>query len=300
MAKQQYSNAVDLERQGITLAQQAPADTVRIHREINGYTLAINVIEPRSEHRGTALLLPGYTSSLETFNMLLGPLADRGYKVVAYSHRGQPHSEGPDTYDGYALENFASDAHALADALNLGENIHLLGHSFGGVVAIETVLQNPARFNSLTMWNSGPSALDSAYMKAWRDGYDKDGARFFWNTDCAEKGIDPTIDERGEMDPVLSYYHQRLFSTNPAHLDAGIDILMNQVDRVDEIAATGIPVLVSHGANDDAWPHSEQLRMARATQGEYWVIAHAGHSAQADRSWASAQLLATFWDDHNA
>jgi len=300
MSEAGYPNAVALEAQGITLDQQAPADVTRTSVEVNGYALAANVIEPRGEHRGTALLMPGYTSSLETFNMLLGPLADRGYKVVSYSHRGQPHSEGPDEYAGYSLQQFAADTHALADALDLGDNVHLLGHSFGGVVAIDAVLQNPSRFASLTMWNSGPTAHRPEEMKVWREGFNKAGARFYWESDCREKGIDPDIDLRGEMNPVLAYYHRRLFCTKEAQLDSGLDILINQVDRVSEIAETGIPVLVSHGANDDAWPHSEQQRMARETQGEYWVLANAGHSAQADRSWASAQLLATFWDDHNA
>jgi pimeloyl-ACP methyl ester carboxylesterase len=298
MAESGYPNAVALEAQGITLEKQAPSDVYRVIKKVNGYDLAVNIIEARGQQLGTALLMPGYTSSLETFNMLLGPLADRGYKVVTYSHRGQPYSQGPDEYAGYTLKQFAADTHGVAEALGLGNDIHLLGHSFGGVVAVDAVLQNPDRFASLTMWNSGPSAIGSS-LQAWRDGFDQLGPRFYWIADCQEKGIDPAIDQ-GEMNPVLAYYHRRLFSTKPAQLDAGIDILMNQVDRVGEIAATGIPVLVSHGANDDAWPHSEQQRMARQTRGEYWVLAGAGHSAQADRSWASAQLLATFWDDHNA
>ena len=299
MSAEHYPNAIELEAQGITLDQMVPSDAVRGTVRVNGYELGYISIAPRSEYRGTALLMPGYTSSLETFSMLLGPLADRGYKVVTYSHRGQPHSQGPDEYSGYALEQIAADTHGMADALQLGDKVHLLGHSFGGVVAVDAVLQNPKRFASLTMWNSGPSALSRTYMDAWRVGFDQGGPRFFWETECAERGLDPAIDQSGQMPPVLAYYHRRLFDTNPAQLSAGIDILTNQVDRVDEIAATGIPVLVSHGANDDAWPHDEQQRMASETKGEYWVIAGGSHSAQADRSWASAQLLATFWDDHN-
>ena len=241
MSEQQVPNAVDLEAQGVTLDQMVPPDAQRSTVRVNGYDLATIVIEPRTAQRGTALLLPGYTSSLETFSMLLGSLADRGYRVATYSHRGQPHSQGPDDYAGYTLEQFAADVHGVADALQLGENVHLLGHSFGGVVAVDAVLQNPARFASLTMWNSGPSSIGGP-LQAWRQGFDQLGPRFYWIADCQEKGIDPSIDESGEMNPVLAYYHRRLFDTNPAQLDAGIDILINQVDRVDEITATGLPI----------------------------------------------------------
>ena len=87
-------------------------------------------------------------------------------------------------------------------------------------------------------------------------------------------------------------------STNPAQLEAGINILIDQIDRTVELSRTGIPVLVSHGANDDAWPIEMQREMAEQLGADYWVVANAGHSAHADRTHTSAQLLATFWDEH--
>ncbi|MEK7663664.1 MAG: alpha/beta hydrolase, partial [Actinomycetota bacterium] len=80
---------VDLEAKGITLAQQLPERALRGHVEIDGYKLATITIEPEGEHVGTALLIPGYTSSADTFNGLLQPLSERGYKVVTFSQRGQ-------------------------------------------------------------------------------------------------------------------------------------------------------------------------------------------------------------------
>jgi pimeloyl-ACP methyl ester carboxylesterase len=74
--------------------------------------------------------------------------------------------------------------------------------------------------------------------------------------------------------------------------------LIDQVDRTLYLSRTGIPVLVSHGANDDAWPIDMQREMAEQLGADYVILANAGHSAHADRTYASAQLLATFWDEH--
>jgi pimeloyl-ACP methyl ester carboxylesterase len=300
-------NAVDLEAQGVTLDRQRPAGAVLGHVEVDGYQLATTTIAaggtdadglPRPE-RGVALLIPGFTSNMDTFAMLLAPLAERGFRVVSFSQRGQALSEGPDETQGYSLERLGADVHALADALELGDRVHLLGHSFGGVVAQEAVLQRPERFASFTSWNSGPRSMGEvldAPLAALRD----HGPRGLWVLDRLKAGADPDVDLRGELNPVEDYYYRRLMSTNPAQLEAGLQILRNQADRVDDLAATGLPTLVSHGARDDAWPIDWQREMAERLGAEYWVLAGAGHSAQADRSWASASLLGTFWAQHSA
>ena len=88
--------------------------------------------------------------------MLLQPLSERGYKVVSFSQRGQCLSEGPDDVAGYELSRLGKDIHEVIEKLGLGNQVHLLGHSFGGVVSIEAVLHNHSPFASLTLWNSGP------------------------------------------------------------------------------------------------------------------------------------------------
>lgn len=75
MTPQLPINGIDLEAQGISLAGQIPTRAVRGHVEIDGYQLATITIEPEGDHVGTALLVPGYTSSADTFNMLLLPLS---------------------------------------------------------------------------------------------------------------------------------------------------------------------------------------------------------------------------------
>lgn len=298
MSSPETPNAVDLEAQGIPLDRQLPSSAHTGHITIDGYSLAYTDMPAQGKYKGTALLIPGYTSSMATFNMLLDPLARRGYRVVSFSQRGQSLSEGPDEVDGYGLERLGQDVHDIANALGLSENVHLLGHSFGGVVGTEAVISHPGRFASFTSWNSGPKSMGEVLLPQ-RDALLAHGPRAYWVGERVAQGLDPDSDLRGELNPIEQYYLNRLMTTNPAQLLAGITILLEQQDRVDQLKDTGVPVLVSHGANDDAWPIAWQRDMAERLGADYWVIAGAGHSAQADKSLTSAKLLATFWDEHN-
>lgn len=290
-------NGVELEAQGIHAAAQLPPRAVRGTVVVDGHALATTQIDAVGKPRGHALLVPGYTSSADTFNCLLEPLSQRGYSVTAFSQRGQALSEGPDTTEGYALERLGQDVHEVIDALQLGESVHLLGHSFGGVVSTAAVIQDPSPFASLTMWNSGPRSMGGDLLEQ-RYGLMEHGPRAFYLGVRLASGLDPDADLKGELNVIEQYYYDRLMSTNPAQLEAGINILIDQLDRTSELARTGLPVLVSHGANDDAWPVEMQREMAEQLGADYWVMANAGHSAHADRTHASAQLLATFWDEH--
>jgi pimeloyl-ACP methyl ester carboxylesterase len=290
-------NSVELEAQGITLAQQLPDRAIRGSVEIDGHLLATITIEPQGERIGTALLVPGYTSSADTFNGLLQLLSERGYKVVSFSQRGQCLSEGPNDVARYELPRLGKDIHEIIEKLGLGNKVHLLGHSFGGVVSIEAVLQDHSPFASLTLWNSGPRNMGGT-LEQERAGLVQHGPRAFFVGNQLANGKDPEADIKGELNVIEQYYYDRLMSTNPAQLEAGINILIDQVDRTVELSRTGIPVLVSHGANDDAWPIDMQREMAEQLGADYVVLANAGHSAHADRTYASAQLLANFWDEH--
>lgn len=290
-------NGVELEAQGITLAGQLPGRAFRGTVSVDGYSLATITIDPVGEHVGTALLVPGYTSSADTFNMLLQPLSERGYKVVTFSQRGQSLSEGPDDVAGYELARLGNDIHEVIQKLELGSDVHLLGHSFGGVVSTEAVLQDHSPFASLTMWNSGPRSMGGD-LEEQRAGLLEHGPRAYYVGSQLAAGKDPEADIKGELNVIEQYYYDRLMSTNPAQLEAGINILIDQVDRTVELSRTGVPVLVSHGANDDAWPIEMQREMAEQLGADYVILANAGHSSHADRTHASAQLLASFWDEH--
>ncbi|WP_445444884.1 alpha/beta fold hydrolase [Clavibacter sp. km3a] len=296
-----------------TLSDHRPEDAEDLTVEVPAARLSAVRVPARTGDPATApvaLLVPGFTGSKEDFLPVMGPLADRGFTVVAFSQRGQWGSTGPGQAEppvdatGYELETLGQDVHHVVDALAgrggsggrhvatdaapaapLGP-VHLLGHSFGGVVGLQALLSDPGRFASYTHWNSGPrSRADrSEQIAAVR----ASGSAGLWPLWFLPEQLD------GD-DPEVEWFRTRLFGTASAQLLGALEIMQEQTDRVDELRATGIPVLVSHGDADDAWPQDWQRDMAERAGARYEVIADAGHSAQVDQPQASADLLAEFW-----
>jgi pimeloyl-ACP methyl ester carboxylesterase len=277
----------------LTDALPADAEVLRLDRP-EGSLSAVRILArvDRPEEAPVALLVPGYTGSKEDFYPVLGPLADLGFTVLAYSQRGQFDSEGPagseppGSGDGYDLRTLGADVHWVLDAFGMQGDVHLLGHSFGGVVAIEAVLRDPSRFASVTLWNSGPRSR-------WRRFEDLAAIESGGSEGLWRKG-NPEWDE-SSSDPVQRWFHDRMLATSSTQLLAAAHILEDQPDRTDELTATGVPLLVSHGDADDAWPHEWQREMADRAGGQYVVIAGAGHSAQVDQPEESARVLTSFW-----
>src|SRR5258708_23334781 len=110
--------------------------------------------------RRPAVLVPGFTGSKEDFLAILEPLAAAGRTVYAYAQRGQYQSPHAADRSGYAAAELAADVLAIADAVAAdGDGVHLVGHSMGGLIAREAVLQKAAAFLSLTLLGSGPASL---------------------------------------------------------------------------------------------------------------------------------------------
>lgn len=87
-------------------------------------------------------------------NVLL-PLA-RDYRVTVYDLRGHGKSGMPP--QGYSSQDMAADLHALLDHLHIPQ-ANLVGHSFGGVVALHFAHLHPERVLSLTIADSRVRAL---------------------------------------------------------------------------------------------------------------------------------------------
>src|SRR4051794_8719508 len=135
---------------------EPPARTRREALPLDHGPVAVWLLEPAEQPRGTALLIPGFTGSKEDFVAVLEPLAAAGWRVVTYDQRGQ--HETPGSADPYTLESFAEEAASVVRATAVG-SVHLVGHSFGGLVAQQLVLDDPDLAATLTLMCTGPGAM---------------------------------------------------------------------------------------------------------------------------------------------
>ena len=104
--------------------------------------------------------MPGYTGSKEDFLPVLESLAAAGRRVFAIDMRGQYQSPPAADQDGYSASELAADIAAIARAVAEDDSgVHLLGHSFGGLIARQATLAGQTAIGSLTLLGSGPARI---------------------------------------------------------------------------------------------------------------------------------------------
>ena len=252
------------------------------------------VCEPAGDPRGTVLLVPGFTGSKEDFIAMLEPLAAYGWRVVSYDQRGQYESAGPDDEAAYTLGALARDLLEVVDELG-PDPVHVVGHSFGGLVAREAALASGgSSFASLTLLCSGPGSLPARHhdsLGAMRSALPHVPLATVYDVkESADR-------EAGWVPPspeVEAFLRHRFVSNSPWGLRTKAGILLDTPDRTDELAALardGLAVAVVYGPGDDAWTTDQQDAVARALGVAPLVIPETGHSPAAERPDETAAVL---------
>jgi proline iminopeptidase len=90
-------------------------------------------------------------------------LAD-GYRVIFYDQRSTGNSTGTVDADSMTLDNFAQDLEGLRRKLNLGK-VNLIGHSWGGGLAVYYAIKYPMNLRSLTVLGAG--GPDAKYFEQY-------------------------------------------------------------------------------------------------------------------------------------
>ena len=221
---------------------------------------------------GHILLIPGWTGSKEDFTAFLPLLAAAGFDATTYDQRGQYETFGaPD--DDYSLDGFASDAVAVSAAAAGSPPSHVLGHSFGGLVAQQAAVADPPAWLSLGLLCTGPGALGETPGRPPL-------SHLVQAIDAMTlEQIRATLPRDPSLPPDIAEFLDKRFTSNAAaSLRAITQLLIDAPDIIDDVAATGLPCWVGRGTDDDAWPHDVQEAMAKRLGTEIHVIAGAAHS----------------------
>jgi pimeloyl-ACP methyl ester carboxylesterase len=102
------------------------------------------------------VMVHGLAANLAFWFLNIVPRLARDFRVTVFDLRGHGESDMPPT--GYTTQDLAGDLEGLIDHLGVS-SVHVVGHSFGGAVALHFALGAPARVKSLTLADARVHAL---------------------------------------------------------------------------------------------------------------------------------------------
>jgi haloalkane dehalogenase len=256
----------------------------------------------REEGEGEAVVcLHGVPSSCFLYRKLIGELAGRGLRGLAFDLPGLGLADRPPWFD-YSWTGLGRFAAAAVDALGL-ERFHLVVHDVGGPVGFELAAAAPERVVSMTVlntvvevdnferpWSMEPFArrgIGEAYLATMT----KPAFRVLWNLQAiGDRSATPKEEVYAYVDLLKRGDRGRAF----LKIMRGFQRTREKRDLyVGALRNGSYPVQVVWGADDPALPlerHGADAR--RAAGAEHIHALPAKHFLQEDQAPAIAKLVA--------
>ena len=99
--------------------------------------------------------------------------------------------------------------------------------------------------------------------------------------------------------PVKEFLQGRIMATRTANMAGIIATMGDEPDRVEELAATGLPILVAAGENDFI-PVDIQANVAARLGVKFEIIAGAAHTPNEEKPEELTKVLVDFWAGQSA
>jgi len=222
-------------------------------------------------------------------------LADQ-FTLIFYDHRCNGHSEGADV-SSMTWENLTADPDALRQALGF-DKWAVLGHSFGGQVALEYALRYPQSLSHLILLDAGGDnwwAQQNAAEILAKRGYSASAVqavRRFFNGQVTVGEYFPTVFKFFGA----YFYHINLLGIvqemvsgprtkfRPEATIFGYSQLLNGWTVMDRLGEIKAPTLVMAGRHDFLFPPEHQAILAdRLPNAELVLVERAGHNPQMEQ-----------------
>jgi proline iminopeptidase len=263
--------------------------------------------------KGYPLVLMHGGPSLDHTTLLdLQPLADQ-FTLVFYDHRCNGRSEGAEV-STMTFENLTADADALRQTLGF-DHWTVLGHSFGGNVALEYALRYPQSLSHLILMNTGgdqwwvnqncPEILAKRGYRASA----VQAARRFYNGQITPDEYLPTF---MKFMSAYSYHNSLLYHPSlmalalkvglgppmklrPEALIFGYGQMLQGWTVMDRLSEIKVPTLVTAGRYDFLFPPEHQAILAdRIPNTRMEIIECAGHNPHMERPAEVIQIIKSF------
>lgn len=234
------------------------------------------------------------------------------YRLIYYDQRGRGKSRAELRLKEISIEQYVEDLDGLQNHLQL-ESVAILGHSWGGHVAMQYAIQYPARVSHMVLMNTAPASHEDYLLLR-----QKRLERTAIHAERLKALTSSTEFKAGDPETVTEYYRV-IFSTTikrPEHLErlnlrwAREDILRGRVieDRlaeglywsegftiVPELKRLRNPTFVIHGDHDFI-PVQCAAHVAEAIPGaRLAVLSDCGHFCYIESSEEVRRVMADFF-----
>jgi proline iminopeptidase len=229
------------------------------------------------------------------------------FMLILYDHRCNGRSTGADLCS-LTWENLTEDAEALRERLGIGQWA-VLGHAFGGMIALEYALRFPKSLTHLILMDTGADAAlvqRNAPRVLAAKGFSSrkvEIARRLFNGELLPKEVPGAILAIGK-----AYYYKPNFITQVRALANALRVhskpevsvyayrnLLRDwciMDRLPEITA---PALIIAAEDDFQFPPEHQREMAKALpNARYHLIRKASHNPLVERPTETLALIRDF------
>jgi proline iminopeptidase len=239
-------------------------------------------------------------------------LSDR-FTLVFYDHRCNGRSVGVPV-SSMTWENLTADADALRESLGF-DKWAVLGHSFGGNVALEYALRYPTSLSHLILLDTGGDswwAQENAPELLAKRGFSRkkmDLARRWFNGRTAPWEFFPTLMRLGSAyDPhtslvkaVRTMIAERRTKARPQAEIFGFGQLMKGWTVMDRLGEVKVPTLVMAGRDDFVFPPEHQGQLAAGIpNARLEIIERAGHNPHDERTAEVMKAVTDFIPTHVA
>jgi proline iminopeptidase len=220
-------------------------------------------------------------------------------RVVFYDQLGSGGSDRPDDLSLWTMERFMDEVDAVRDALGL-DRIHLFGSSWGGMLAMQYVLDKPRRPVSLIMAGSPASAPAwNEFCQELLDEMPAAERELIERLEAEDKMLEPEYEEA-----MMPFYHRHVcridpfpdfvtrtfenMSTTIYHYMAGpsefrIIGTLKDWDIMDRLGEIRVPTLVTGGEYDECRPSHLRKVHAGIPGSRLEIIPNASHLSFAER-----------------
>jgi proline iminopeptidase len=217
-------------------------------------------------------------------------LADQ-FTLVCYDHRGNGRSKGAPV-ESMNFESLTADADALRQALGF-DQWAMLGHSFGGYVALEYALRYPSSLSHLLLLDTGGDhrwSQEKAPEELAKRGFNPETvalARRFFNGQIEPREMMPALMKLGKAYNPYTGLRQmpHLLATGlrtklrPEALIYSATHFLKDWTVMDRLGEINVPTLVMAGRDDFIYPPEHQAELAaRIPNARLVLIDRAGHN----------------------